>query len=234
MRIPAVSNYDLMQLHVQALYHLDERSRLTSINDWNGGVAPRFFLGRTDQGNVWRFRNDVSRDMCDELDLICQGEPPATSAQPTYSAAFQRILSAQAPTDQVWRGPAYWFPYEAVPSRHVVPIDEQRAYLLKGGLSDWISDIPYQQPFVAVIVEGRAVSVCASVRITDNAHEAGVETLATHRRRGYAVTAVLTWAHLVQNRGALALYSTSFDNVASQSVAARLGLSMYGVDFHVT
>jgi RimJ/RimL family protein N-acetyltransferase len=223
-----------MQLHVQALYQHDETLRMTSINDWHGGVAPRFFLGRTDRGNVWRSRNDVSRDICDALDTVCQAEPPATLEEPTHATAFQRILSAPARIDTLWRDPAYWFPYEAAPARHVVPIDEQRAHLLAGGLSDWTPDSPYQQPFVAVIVEGRAVAVCASVRITDNAHEAGVETLATHRRRGYAVTAVSTWAHLVQKRGALALYSTSFDNVASQRVAARLGLSMYGVDFHIT
>ena len=242
MRIPTISNDELMQQHLQALYHHDETLRLTAINDWRGGVAPRFFLGRTDRGNLWRFRNDLSGEICDALDTLCRVEPAATSEQPAQAAAFHRILLAQAHTAQIWRGPAYWFPYEAAPigtpvgapAGQVGPIDEQQAYLLKGGLSDWIPDIPYQQPFVAVIVAGQAVSVCSSVRITANAHEAGVETLATHRRRGYAVAAVSTWAHLVQQQGALALYSTSFDNVGSQSVAARLGLSRYGVDFHIT
>jgi predicted GNAT family acetyltransferase len=105
---------------------------------------------------------------------------------------------------------------------------------LQNGLPEWIPDVPYQQPFVAVIVDGQAVAVCASVRITDAAHEAGVETLAAHRRKGYAVAVVSAWASAVEKMGALPLYSTSVENVASQSVAARLGLSQYGADFHIS
>jgi len=125
-----------MQLHVQALYHHDETLRLTSINDRQGGVAPRFFLGRTDRGNVWRFRNDVSRDICEALEAVCQAEPLAPSEQPAHAAVLQHILSAHARIATTWRGPAYWFPYEAAPALHVVLIDEQSVPLLEGGLSD--------------------------------------------------------------------------------------------------
>jgi predicted GNAT family acetyltransferase len=78
------------------------------------------------------------------------------------------------------------------------------------------------------------VCICASVRISDAAHCAGVETQAGHRRRGHAVNAVAGWARAVQSLGAAPFYSTSWDNMASQGVARRLGLSLVGVDFHVT
>ena len=72
------------------------------------------------------------------------------------------------------------------------------------------------------------------MRITAAAHEAGVETLPALRRRGHAVNEVAAWADAVRRTGAAPLYSTSWDNVASQNVAAKLGLSLFGVDFHVT
>jgi hypothetical protein len=34
--------------------------------------------------------------------------------------------------------------------------------------------------------------------------------------------------------GATPLYSTSWDNLASRGLAARLGLAQFGVDFHLT
>jgi predicted GNAT family acetyltransferase len=61
-----------------------------------------------------------------------------------------------------------------------------------------------------------------------------VETLPRSRGRGHAANAVAAWANAVRKTGAVPLYSTSWDNVASQSVAAKLGLSPFGADFHVT
>ena len=86
---------------------------------------------------------------------------------------------------------------------------------------------------MAMVENGHAVSVCASVRIAKAAHEAGVESLPAYRRKGHAVDAVAGWANEVRKTGAIPLYSTSWDNAASRGLAAKLGLSMFGVDFHV-
>ena len=93
-------------------------------------------------------------------------------------------------------------------------------------LHDW-------QPFLVIIEENKAVSVCRSVRITSQAHEAGVETLPGFRGKGYAADVVAEWASFVRSRGALPLYSTSWDNIASQAVARKLQLVSYGEDFHI-
>ncbi len=91
-----------------------------------------------------------------------------------------------------------------------------------------------RQPFVVAVENDAAVALCCSVRITAAAHAAGVETLPAARRRGMASQAVAEWARAVDELGAIALYSTSWDNVASQAVARRLGMKLIGVDFHVT
>ena len=99
---------------------------------------------------------------------------------------------------------------------------------------DWRDEVDERQPFIVSVEDGAAVALCCSVRITSTAHAAGVETLPAARRRGMASQAVAAWARAVDDLGALALYSTSWDNVASQAVARRLGMKLIGVDFHVT
>ena len=61
-----------------------------------------------------------------------------------------------------------------------------------------------------------------------------METLPAYRRKGYAANAVAGWASAVRQMGAMPFYSTSWENIASQNVAARLGLRMIGADFSIT
>ena len=236
----------LMCMHVEALYTSDANARLLSVNQWDGGTAPRFFLGRTVAGNVWRFRTDLPDELIHEVEKLCHAESSASwvtelSPLPAYHSEFVHILSAHQPIENSWAGPAYWFSTEHSPtfcnetSPAIQPtqINESNADLLRGGFEDWLADVPHRQPFMAIVEDGRAVSLCASVRITDAAHEPGVETLLAYRQRGHAVNVVSGWAKEVQKVGAIPLYSTSWENHASQNVANRLGLTMFGVDFHI-
>ncbi len=231
-----LSSIELMRLHVEALYTFNEQSRLCAVNQWDGGVVPRFFLGRTDAGNLWRFRDDMPDELAMALETLCRDEPATStlSQPPVHQEKYARLLAADESVEQIYTGPAYWLPKNVIPDVYPVAMTAENAALLNGGLEDWLPDIPHRHPFMAMIEEGHAVSVCASVRMTDAAHEAGVETLKAYRRRGHAVKVVAGWAAEVRKIGAIPLYSTSWDNVASQSVAARLGASMFGTDFHIT
>ena len=73
----------------------------------------------------------------------------------------------------------------------------------------------------------------ATARLTDRAAEAGVETLEPYRGHGYAAVVAAGcagWAHAIRATGRIPLYSTSWDNLASQGVARRLRLVQYGTD----
>jgi predicted GNAT family acetyltransferase len=85
-----------------------------------------------------------------------------------------------------------------------------------------------------VACDGHAVAVCGSVRQTGQAYEAGVETVLAYRGRGYAARAVAAWAGVVRALGRVPLYSTSWQNTASQSVARKLALIQFGSDLHIT
>ncbi len=91
-----------------------------------------------------------------------------------------------------------------------------------------------REPFMAVIENGAAVSLFHSARLTDQAAEAGVETLEAYRGHGYATAVVAEWARAIRATGRVPLYSTSWDNLASRAVARGLGLVQYGTDLSLT
>ena len=229
---------DWLDLHLNALFVHDERSRIVTHNALARAAAPRFFLGRTPDGNRWRFRDDLPDDLVERLEALCKEEAPATDlrAPIRYEERYRAVLAGHAPIAETWSGPAYHFPEKLPPTaRKVVRLTEGNATLLQGGdLEPWLEDIGQSEPLVALVRDGRAVSVCGSVRITPEAHEAGVETSANARGRGFAVAVVAAWARAVRDLGAEPLYSTSWDNTASQTVARKLGLIPYAATLHIT
>ncbi|MEZ5558224.1 MAG: GNAT family N-acetyltransferase [Pseudomonadales bacterium] len=226
----------LMRQRVAALYVADRQRRLIEVNQWDGGIAPRFHLLRTREGCFWRFRHDVPERLAAAIGELAAREPPLDDprAAPTYRDAYHRLLADGAPIEADWSGPAYGFAQlPSAPDPDVVAIGSSNAELLRPLLEDWLPDVPFRQPFLALVQDGVAVSVCASVRISATAHEAGVATAPGWRRRGLATRAVSAWSAAVHARGATPFYSTSWDNVASQSVARALGLILLGTDYHI-
>ncbi|MFB3890772.1 MAG: GNAT family N-acetyltransferase [Phycisphaerae bacterium] len=231
-------NRRLMRIHVEALFAHDDRGRMVRVNEPEHREAPRFFLGRTSDGNVWSFRHDVPDEVRLELESACLAEPPGEEfLLPPYGATrYEQILARSGPIQRTSAGPAYWIPDDLPESPDTVQVTEDNSGLLRPHLEDWLPDVAARRPFVAcaVLIDGRAVSICCSVRTTGAAHEAGVETAPGFRARGCAMRAVAAWARTVRAMGAMPLYSTSWQNVASQALARKLGLRRYGADLHIT
>ena len=229
---------ELLDIHVRALFTHDKRARLLSHNEpWGEAPpAPRLYFGRACAGNLWRLRADLPEALAAELEALCADEPSGAglSGTPRHADAYARLLGAHGRVRRVEAGPAYRFKDYPEPSRDLLHVTEANAEVLRGGFEEMLGELPFAQPFVAVVEEGRAVSVCRSVRVTTAAHEAGVGTLPDFRGRGYAADVTAGWARLVRDAGAAPLYSTSWKNTASQSVAKRLRLVQYAADFHVT
>lgn len=228
-----------MDIQVCALFTSDAESRLLLVNEPGNVVAPapRFFLGRTPTGNVIRFRADLLEELVQELRMLCADEPFLQTEEgepPRHVERYVQLLEEYTSVESVSAGPAYYFSENTLPSRQPVVVTESNREVLKGGFENLLPELLLWQPFVALIEGGRAVSVCRSVRITAEAHEAGVETLPHYRGKGYARDVVAEWARRVRAIGALPLYSTSWDNKASQSVARSLRLKFYGADFHMS
>lgn len=232
-----LTDKELMDIHVRALFTHDGRSRLLSVNEpWGGGApAPRLFLGRTREGNLWRFRSDLPAALTDELEALCADEPAGAEpdSPPRHAEEYARLLGNHAPVRGRVAGSAFYFDEYAEPSRPLLVVEESNVAVLRGGFEEFAEEPSSAQPFVAVAEGGRAVSVCRSVRVTCAAHEAGVETLPGFRGRGFARDVTAGWARRVRALDAIPLYSTSWENVASRALARKLRLSQFGSDFHI-
>lgn len=235
-----LNDLELMDIQVRALFTHDAESRLLFVNEPEGSDAPavRLFLGRTRAGNIWRLRADLPEKLGAELNALCADEPLVNAeinAPPRHLEKYIRLLETGAPpVGKPETGPAFCFAQAVSPSsKSLVAVTEKNAEILRGGFEKLADELPAWQPFVALVENDRAVSVCRSVRITSQAHEAGVETLPAFRGNGYAKEVTAEWARRVQAAGAIPMYSTSWENKASQAVARKLHLHCFGVDFHL-
>ena len=238
----ADSDLQLIEIQVSALFVCDVDGRLRYIREPGYAEAeldpaPRFFMGRTLQGNLWRFRHDLPDDIVRDLEQLCRAEPVAVNLAdpPSNTEAIRALLNAHAPITAEWRGPAYRIPDGVHAPTEAVLISEANAHLLEANFP-WTLTEPGGfriGPLAATIVENQAVSICHCARLTAQAAEAGVETAEAARGQGYASAAVAAWASAVRQRDILTLYSTSWENAASQGVARKLGMLRYGDDWSI-
>ena len=54
-----LSDVEWMALRAEVLFEHDAEGRLTGLRAADDRLAPRFYLGRSRHGNVWRFRGDL-------------------------------------------------------------------------------------------------------------------------------------------------------------------------------
>jgi hypothetical protein len=252
-----------LELHLRCLYTHDARGRMLRTREPGGRPAPRFHLGRTRLGNLWRLRADLPAAEVRALARLAAREAPLGDASASSGVApppperlepFRRALSERAPVTVEWAGPAYAFPEAEVADRGgsggasrdappVVAVTRENAALLEQHFAAEIEEVALRQPSFAVVIGGAAVALCCAARPMHSpsgrfesciAAEASVATALRHRGLGYAPRVVSAWAAAVVARGGVPLYSTSWQNRASRAVARKLGLVCYAEDLHLT
>ena len=227
-------------LHLQTLFALDAQNRIVSTREPHASRGPIFALVRGPRACAWAVRVDVAPALAATFDRLAATEPPVTDlATPPRHAARYRALARQhaaaatgAPAAlHLFSGPAFTFP-AASPVPHqpddaIVSIDDER--LLAQHFSGWIPGeiAAGRGPLLARLVDGVPVSICFCARRSDVAAEAGLETAPSFRGRGYAAHVTAAWAAAVRAGGRIPLYSTAWDNQASQAVARKLALIAY-------
>lgn len=224
---------ELAWMQVAALYVHDARGRLLRVNEPDPEhEAPRFFLARTVEGNLWRTRHDLPSDRAAELERLAADEPVVVDPRepPRHAVAYAALLEQHAPLGDRYAGPAYSLP-ELVPPTGAVTITRANAALLQTHFPYTLSRLAELAPVVAVVADGVAVATCSSVRITAQVAEAGVHTVEGYRGRGYATETVRGWAAAIRATGRLPLYSTWWANASSLAVAKKLRAVWYAAEF---
>lgn len=223
---------ELMRIRVETVFTCDGRGRMLRTNEPDGRPAPRLFLGRTASRHIYRLGQAVPDGLAHRLAEVIEREPLTGDLRtpPAGVDALREALAGHAPIAGEGGGPAYRFPDALVRPPDVIPITADDAHLVQDTFP-WVI-LAGWQPCFAMVRDGAAVSVCFSSRIGTQAAEAGVNTLPEFRGRGYATAVTAAWGAAIRDRGRIPLYSTAWDNRASQSVARRVGLTMYGADMY--
>jgi hypothetical protein len=223
---------DLMAIRADTLFAYDARRRMVRNNEPDGDPAPLVFLGCTGSGYVLRIGQAVPDAMVESLTALVGTAPAANDLHIPLAieTAVCEELERHAPVTDTGGGPAYRFPEHVAQRSDVVQVTAENIDLVRDTFPWQYRELAASWPCFAVVRNGAAVSICFSSRIGANACEAGVETLPDFRSRGYASAVTAAWGVFVRDSGRIPLYSTSWDNLASQGVARRLGLIMFGAD----
>ncbi|MEF2248387.1 GNAT family N-acetyltransferase [Paenibacillus sp. IITD108] len=219
---------ELMSIQAEVLYIHDHAGRITTINEPADQPAPRFFWGQTDAGSIVRFRSDTPDSLIHDI-LQCLGQSDSTE----QLASIIRALEKERAIKGIWIGPAFVFQEFANDYTDATLVNEDNKYCLGPGFPTLLSELKFREPCFMVTENNMAVSVCFSARSSDKAAEAGVETLKDYRGKGYAMRVTSSWAQAIRRSQKIPLYSTSWDNYSSQSIAKRLRLHLYGTDISI-
>jgi hypothetical protein len=247
---------DWLLLHIETLFRLDARGQLLTLRQEQSSPAPRFYLGRTRHGNLWRFGRGEGLDTRRRLSRLAGREAPLSAPPDAYEPlppaerqpSLLEALGTSGADANVWRGPAFRFPRAEAGrarlhalARGALPLDPADAELmakLERGFPDLrplFADVRLLEHAHVVVAGDRVVSHCFTARGEPAiASEAGVATILSERGRGHAVSCVAGWALSLMRAGAVPLYSTRWSNRESRAVARKLGLELYAEDFHVT
>lgn len=134
-----------------------------------------------------------------------------------------------------WHGPLFAFPAALARVPEAVVAGEESIGLLRQVYPDAeVDEVAETQPCLMICEGAELAAVCHSARRGARVHEAGLDTRVEFRRRGLGARVCAAWATAVRREGATPLYSTSFENLASQGVARRLGLTRIGTDLHLS
>jgi RimJ/RimL family protein N-acetyltransferase len=240
--LTARSDLDWLALQIPTLYVCNPRGDLKFIrepgyDESELDPAPRFFMGRSKEGNLWRFHHDLPEAVRLELDALCRLEPTVTNLEleTTQAKEIRAVLEAHAPITSEYRGPAFWLPESPSKPRVATLVTEENAHVLERNFPWKVTSRNSFRtgPLAATVVDGDAVSICCCARLTDSAAEAGVDTVESERGHGHAVRAIATWAAIIRARNLEPLYSTSWDNMASRAVARKLGAVQYGENWSI-
>ena len=228
---------ELLGLHAGILFRFDIDGRMYANNTLAFEAAPRFYLGRCAEATVALVREDVPPQIAADLLELASSEPPHTSprTEPRFADNYRALLEEDGPVTRSYFGPAY-----VLPTGTWLPAGEARQLVLDdlpvfSPHFPWLKgDLEAGQPAFGVVRDGAVVGQCCCARLGTGAAEAGLEVAEAYRRQGIAKDCTAAWASHIRETGRTVMYSTTWENEASQAVAAALGFEVYATDWHAT
>jgi hypothetical protein len=218
-------------IQLEALFVLNDAGCIVSTREPNPSPGPRFCLIRGLAHCAWAAHADIPKDLAAKLGALAREESAIRdlNSDPLHARQYVSLIGGT-----VWSGPVFTFPVvDDPPPREIITVD--RIDHLTRHFRGWTADeLPERAPIVAVVEDGYAVSVCFCARRSAQAAEAGVETAESFRGRGLGPRVTAAWATAIRASGRLPLYSTSWSNKSSLSVARKFGLDACASDWSLS
>ena len=231
--MPITTSYrELLERQVRNLFVIDDRGYLLRVNEPGDREPPLLYLGRAVDGCVAFVSERLPAALGDRLLAAAADEPPTDDfTRPAHALRVAAAIALEMRLAVTMRrGPAYI----AMGDPPAGQIDAEIEPAAGQRLHPWIAErwheaaLPPLELAYGVVVGGEVVALCHCARLGPGAAEAGVETAEEFRQRGFAAAATAAWVRAVHASGRDAFYSTDWDNLASQRVAAKVGLSLLG------
>ncbi len=222
----------LLQLELETLWMTDDRGRIERCRADGVPFEPLLVVAAGRSGRCWAASVHVPTE-CDAAiaEALVNAQPAlAVGWAPECAAELLRIIDAVptlGPLARPLGGPSWLM--EAPVDRAPTTVELHRS--VDFDAESWRERIPGRdreltEPWVMAVVDDQVAAICETARSAPKSVEAGVWTYEPYRGRGLAVAVTAEWSSLVSAR--TVFYSTSWDNVASQGVARRLGLEPLG------
>ena len=189
--------HDWLDTDYRTLFRLHPDRRIERENDPDCSPGPRFWLGRSADGNLAGIRADVPTAVADELAHLASSEPPlADHMQPAH---LDRYLALLAPVP-------HWNIGLVCPLPHALGFDtDARVALIDGdsdagrhllhalsthGMPEGLYSMGFRSaadlwaPWCAAVVDGEVASVAFAARLSEAGAELGLATATAFRGRG--------------------------------------------------
>jgi GNAT superfamily N-acetyltransferase len=218
------------------LYRLDAEGLLVESNEpyAHGDPAPVAHVCLGSDAMVFGLRAGLPDAAVRRLEEALSSFGPLLDlTDQTITQRVWKAVRSIPPVAKIGCGPVYRFPEDFSYPTNAVLVDDHNSAVLVPKDPDLVRALPYVKPCFAVVVDGRAVSICHTVRVCGRYREAGVDTSEAYRRRGYATAVVAAWAQEVIRDGCVPVYSTAWDNHGSVAVARRLGLELVAAELEI-
>ncbi len=168
---------------------------------------------------IARLADRVSVTYCDEaLAPDLQQQLFAAQIEFPQIDPLLAILKSRNKQVEVGHYKTYLFPSQPAGDAGVLCLSKHETRVKAFGFDGFAEQV------YAVQANGILVSACVSTRENAACGEAWIYTAPEYRKQGYAQKAVRTWAAGLMSAGKVPFYSHNIQNVASASLAAKLGL----------
>lgn len=236
----------LAAIELTTRFTLDDEGRILAESPPDGSAGPSMYLAGA-APNLVAFGREAPPEIVRTATELVAGEPPLRSRedQPAQMERYLRLLAALGPVkaaaglsfklpndtpapgspDLVWWG---------TPEGAAV-----EAKLARDGMGPELVEMGFREtadlwaPWCAAMADGQIASLAFSARLTRSGAELGLVTLPAYRGRGLAAAATAGWSALPALANRALFYSTAKSNLASQRVAAKLGLAFIGPTWEI-